>query len=298
MSRSGPVTRDTSAVPLGLAQIRVGASAPNIAKETIALTKEHSIGALASTSFSGNTEFWKLESGFPLMEDLSIPLRETASLTCAFRELTSKNLAMARGLDPIADVPATINVVGFVTSTGTTTGNIAVDDLGGVVNDTFTVIFQTGTSISIHGNVTGHIGDFNDLTVDIAPLNGANPYFTIPANFFDSNWIADEQYVFETTPFVPGTSMYSDNHSGEIKLGAMKTPDFIRVEAVYTYPNQINHMYIIFPRGNATSSLELEFQLEEGATVPLTFEAKRADDEVMGGHSVWNDKPLGRIYFD
>lgn len=297
MSRTGPVTRDTSTVALGLAQIRVGKSAPNIGNANPALTKDDSIGAMASTKFTGNVDYWKLESGFPLLEDMSIPLRETAALECEFKEISSKNLALARGIDPFSDVAATASVTGTNTAAGTTTGDIAVTNAGGVVNDEWTVVFTSGTAVAIYGEVTGHVGDFADLTAVIAPDNGGNPYFTIPANFFSGTWLADETLNFKTTAFAAGTSAYADNHGGTIKLGALKAPDFVRMEAVYTYPNGVNTMTIIYPRANAVSSVELDMQAEDNANVPLTFEAKRADDEVAGGNAVWNDSPLGIIVF-
>ena len=70
MSRTGPVTRDTSTVQLGLSQIRVGRSAPNIATVTPVLLAADSMGAMASTSYTGETEYWELESGFPLGNDV------------------------------------------------------------------------------------------------------------------------------------------------------------------------------------------------------------------------------------
>ena len=100
MPRFGPVTKDTTTVALGLAQIRVGPSATNITKQGVVLTSSDSIGALANTKFTGNTEFFKLESGFPLLEDAIFPLREAAALECAFKELTPANLALAKGIDP------------------------------------------------------------------------------------------------------------------------------------------------------------------------------------------------------
>jgi hypothetical protein len=56
-------------------------------------------------------------------------------------------------------------------------------------------------------------------------------------------------------------------------------------------------MYIIFPRAEAVSSVEVDLQAEDAAAVPVTFESKRADAEVSGGNSCWDDKPLGRIYW-
>jgi len=100
MSRQGPVTKDTSTIAIGLMQIRVGVSATHIAAPTPALSSSDSIGALASTKFVGNTDWYKLESGFPLIEDYTVPIREGAALECAFKELTPYNMALANGIDP------------------------------------------------------------------------------------------------------------------------------------------------------------------------------------------------------
>jgi len=100
MATTGPTTKDTTTIALGLAQIRVGASAANLTKQHPVLVAADSIGALANTKFVGNAEFFKLESGYPMLEDAVFPLRESAALECAFKEMTPFNLALARGLDP------------------------------------------------------------------------------------------------------------------------------------------------------------------------------------------------------
>ena len=299
MARSGPVTKDTSTVALGLAQIRVGNAASNIASIAPVLAASDSIGALASTKYTGNVDYWKLESGFPLLEDMTLPLRESSMLECEFKEISSYNLALARGIDPGAGAgnSATATVNGSVTSLGTTSGVIAVTDTTGPVNDQFTVVFTGATTASIYGDVTGHIHDLVDLTTLEEPDNGGNPYFSIPANFFTGTWAADETFVFTTTAYVAAGGDYSDPHAGEIKLGALSAPAFVRMEAVYTYPDGSSTMTIIFPRANATSSVELDMQAEDNVNVPLTFEAKRSDSEISGGNVAWDDKPLGRIVF-
>lgn len=192
MPRAGPVTKDTSTVALGLAQIRVGVSATYIGDIHPQLTSTDSIGALANTKFTGNVDYWRLESGFPLLEDLVIPLRETAMMECAVKEITPFNLALAKGIDAAA---------------------------GG----------------------------------------------------------------------------YTEAHSGEVALGTMTTPAFVRMEAQYTYPNGTNYLDIIFPRAQVISTIELDFQSEDNVNSPLTFESKRADSEVSGGSAVWDDMPLGWI---
>ena len=193
MARTGPVTRDTTTVALGLAQIRLGASLTNIATINPVLTKTDSIGAMAKTGFKADAEYWKLESGFPLMEDMSVPLRTSASLECEFKEISPKNLAFAMGKD--------------------------------------------------------------------------------------------------------ATSGYTTPHSGEIALGALTTPAYIRCEADYTFPNGTDKMTFIFPRAQAESSVALDFQSEDAVACPVTFTAKRADSEVSGGDAVWDNMPLGRVLF-
>ena len=298
MARSGPVTKDTSTVALGLAQIRLGSAAANISNENAALAAANSIGALASTKFTGNTDYWKLESGFPMLEDMTLPIRESAMLEAAYKEISSYNMAMARGVDPNADVSATVTEGTIVSSSGGTTGNITVDDNGGVIDEEYIVLFTGATAGDIVGKDEGVVHTFTDLTSIMAPDNGGNPYFSIPANFFSGTWAAGESFSFKTTPYIAGTSAYSDVHAGEIKLGGLVAPAFVRVEAVYTYPNGTNHMYIIFPRANVVSATEIDMQAEDAAAPPVTFEAKRADSETSGGHATWDDKPLGRIYFD
>jgi len=100
MATTGPTTKDTTTIALGLAQIRIGASAANLTKQHPVLVAADSIGALANTKFIGNAEFFKLESGYPMLEDAVFPLRESSALECAFKEITPFNLALARGLDP------------------------------------------------------------------------------------------------------------------------------------------------------------------------------------------------------
>ena len=193
MARTGPVTKDTTTVALGYAQIRVGNSATHIGQIRQILGTAKSVGALANTKWTGDTEFFRLESGFPLLEDAVFPIREKSMLECAFKEITPANLALSRGLDP-----------------------------------------------------------------------------------------AD----------------YSDAHTGEIPLGNLSTPTYIRMEAHYTYPDGTNKMYIIFPRAQVVGAAELDFAESEPAAVPITIEAKRADAEVSGGHVIWNGKPLGIITWD
>ncbi len=192
MARSGPVTTDTSTVALGLAQIRIGASATNIADIQPVLSSSDSIGALASTKYNGAVDWAILESGTPLIEDYSLPIRQKASLEAAFKQITPANLALANGQDPAS---------------------------------------------------------------------------------------------------------YTEAHSGEIALGNLSAPIYVRMEAFYTFPNNSNYFTIIFPRAQVTSNSELDLQTEDFVASPITVESKNASSDVSGGNAVWNDKPLGRILF-
>ena len=191
MARKGPVTRNTSTVALGLAQIRTGPAATHITKPMPALTADDSLGALANTKYTGNTDWYKLESGFPLIEDYTVPIREAAAMECAFKEITPKTMALAHGID---------------SSTG-----------------------------------------------------------------------------------------YTDAHSGEVKIGGRVAPAYLRMEALYTYPNGTNTMTIIFPRAQVSASVEMDLAAEDAAAVPIVFESKNASSDVVGGDALWDDMPLGHI---
>lgn len=188
LTRTGPLTKNPKAVALGLAQIRIGDSADNIGDATPKLAAASSLGALANTKFVANAEYWKLESGFPLLEDYSLPLRESCSLECGFKEITALNLSIARGIA-------------------------------------------------------------------------------------------------------------ADEYDSSIGLGGLIAPDYVRMEAVYTFPDNQSQMVIIFPRANVTSSMELDLKAEDAAVVPIVVEAKRADSGVSGGSAVWDSMPLGTILF-
>jgi hypothetical protein len=196
MARKGPITRNTSSLALGLAQVRVGISFDSIALIQPQLTSSNSIGSLANTKFTSNVEYFKHESGFPQLEDYSIALSEKAALECAFEEISPFNIGLAKGF---------------------------------------------------------------------ASMSG--------------EWL----------------SKLSNAHSGEVPLGKMVAPDYLRMEALYSYPDGVNEMVIIFPRAQATASVEMDFQKSDTAKSPVTFEAKIADSNVTGGNAVWDNMPLGRI---
>lgn len=293
--RTGPVTKDTSTVAVGLAQIRVGLSATHVATATPVLTSADSVGALADTKFNTTAEYWKLESGFPALEDLSIPLKEAASMECAFKEITPKNMALARGIDPfsvgtgfVASGVSKVKSAAGVVDTAKPVGTFGI----GAFVDTFTILFSSATAYAITSMSgvavagAGAVGSISAFTV------GGGAAFSIPANFITGTIAAGD--VFRFTLQKDG---YANNHSGVIGLGGLKAPEYVRMEAVYTYPNGTNTMTIIFPRANVTSSMEIAFQAADNAAPSITFEAKRADSEVDGGAAAWDAMPLGVIVF-
>jgi len=297
MGRTGPITRDASTVQLGLSQIRVAPADTYIATATPALTNLDSMGAMASTAFTSETEYWDLESGFPLALDATYPLRETNMLECAFREISPKNLAIARGMNPFANISATALKIASTTTLGTDVpAKLTIDNAGGAVTDTFTVVFTSATAFDVYGMASGNVGS-GTISVNFAPDNGGNPYFTIESGHFTGTWAADDTFTFVTTAYQAGTSAYADNHVGSIPLGNLAAPKYLRVESVYTFPNPAYEMVIIFPRANITSSLNLEQQPEDSAAVTMSIKAMGASEDTAGGHAAWNTMPNGQILF-
>lgn len=302
----GPRSINTDTRTLGMFLIKVGASAPNIDIITPVLTQTDSLGAMASTKFSGAAEFHILESGYPKMEDGKIPLSVKAGLECAYKEMTSYNFALAMGKSPFNNISSTANEISSNTVLGSTIGNITVTDDNGPVTDTWIVTFTAATAGIITGVKTGHVHTFSAIDSQIAPVNpestaGAIPYFTIPANFF-SNWDADETYIFKTSQYVQGTTLYDDKHSGAVGLGSLKAPVYLRVEAVLTYPDEQRFMNIILPRAQSAAAIEFDAGDDE-VNVPINFSASNADSSVVEGSAAWNENeatgvgPLGRIYW-
>jgi hypothetical protein len=204
-TRTGPVTRAADTVPIGLAKVLVNPDWKTYFETRGAALNEttDSLGALNSSSFNSEVDFWRLESGFPAFEDVVVPLRERASFELEFKEVHPRNMALARGDDP------------------------------------------TGLD---------------------------------------------------------------DNHSGEITLGTLSTPENVRMEAVYTYPDKVHKMLFIFPRAQISSSASISFAQEDNSNVPMTIEARRADSETqevldaiddgdITDGTVWDDAPLGVIQF-
>lgn len=292
---TGPITKDTSTIALGLAQIRVGVSATNISVATPVLTVAQSIGALGSTKFTSSVEFWTLESGFPANTDMKIPLKETVEMEVSFKEITPFMLALARGVDPnsvgagwtfsaVAKVVSAGGTVDVAKPVGTSGANTMVD--------TYTITFTSATAYTVtalSGTVvsgTGAIGSLSAFTI------GGGAAFSIPANFVTGTIATGDVFRFSVTK-----SGYSNNHSGTINLGTMKAPDYVRMEAVYTYPNGTNTMVIIFPRANVTSNTEVSFNATDAAAPTITFTSMNAASTTAGGSSVWDAAPSGIVLF-
>jgi hypothetical protein len=90
---------------------------------------------------------------------------------------------------------------------------------------------------------------------------------------------------------------YADAHSGEIPLGNLRSPDYVRMEADGTFPDGVHHMYFTFPRAQVTSDFKLDFQGGDTAKPTVIFTSNIADSNVDGGSAVWDGKPLGSIAF-
>ena len=292
---TGPITKDTTAIALGLAQIRVGVSATNISVATPVLTAAHSIGALASTKFTSSVDFWTLESGFPANTDMKVPLKETVEMEVSFKEITPFMLALARGIDPnsvgagwaFSDVTKVLSAAGVVD----TTKDPGTPGAGTIV-DTFTITFTSATAYGVTAlsgvavGGTGAIGSASSFTI------GGLAAFTIPANFITGTIASGDVFRFAVTK-----NGYTNNHAGTIGLGTMKAPDYVRMEALYTYPNLVNTMTIIFPRANVTSNTEVSFNASDAASPTITFTAMNSASNVAGGNAVWDNAPSGVVIF-
>lgn len=90
---------------------------------------------------------------------------------------------------------------------------------------------------------------------------------------------------------------YTLPHSGEVTIGSLVAPAYVRMEAHYVFPNTDYSLDIIFPRAQVTSNFNTDFQAADGMKYPFAFEAKRADSSVTGGNAVWDNMPLGRWQF-
>jgi hypothetical protein len=91
---------------------------------------------------------------------------------------------------------------------------------------------------------------------------------------------------------------YDSNTTGEIALGNLSAPAYVRCEGYYLFPDASRSLCIIFPRAQVkTESEELSFATDSPANVSVTFEATRADSGVTGGDAVWDSAPNGKMLF-
>lgn len=101
MAIKGPNTKDASTLVIGLMSIMVDKASTHISTSGAALNKTtHSVGSLNNSSLTVDRETKIHESGFPLLKDKVIVLRETLQLTGEMEEITRKNLTIALAKDP------------------------------------------------------------------------------------------------------------------------------------------------------------------------------------------------------
>lgn len=297
MAVTGPRLINPDRLALGLSEVRVGPSAANIATTTPVLTSAHSLGALASASYSSAKEYYEHRSGFPRIKDAVIPTQEDQMVTCEMEEMTPRNLAILQGIDPAAAGSAWVGESYNVVSSAAGTYNLA-DDIDGGADaeaDTYRVVFLTATTYSVYsdtrGKLTGDQAGEGDTTALSTFTDGATELLAIPSGFFSGVWAADDLFSFSMAK-----EGYDSVTAGEIKLGTISAPEYLRVESVYTFPNGTNTMTFIFPRAQARSDTsEIAFATDTNAAITITFESTPADSTVSGGHSVWDEMPLGRI---
>jgi hypothetical protein len=278
-------------------EVRVGASAANIATTTPVLTTANSLGALSSASYNNSKEYYQHMSGFPMVEDFTTPTQETQTITCEFDEMTPKNLALLQGIDPTAAGSSWVGEGYTVVSSASGTYNTTDDIDGGAdaESDTYRVIFLTATTYSVYsdkrGKLTGdQIGE-GDTTALSTFTDGTTELVAIPANFFAGTWAADDVFTFYMAK-----QGYDSATAGEIKLGELSSPDYVRVEGYYVFPNGTNTMVIIFPRAQVRSeSAEIAFATDTHATISITFNSTPADSSVTGGNAAWDGQSLGKI---
>lgn len=294
-----PYTRN-----IGLGKIKVGPCAPNIAIVTPVLTDAYSLGALTSTKIDAPKEYYDYMSGTPKSLDFTEVTKTSLTIEGAFLEKSSRNLAIANGFAPWETVAASASYQQKITTSGTTTGALAVQNDGGEIAETWMVIFSGAAAGQIIGaNTKLQVHEFIALDAAMEPLNPANSkkYFIIPASFFTGTWAAGDIYFFSTTPKFVGTTGYSDPDVGSIPLGYGGTPSELRVELDVEYPDG-RVITCIQPRALCKSNYsESQADAGEGA-ITVTFNALFADDSTPNGHINWRENlstgisALGRLY--
>jgi hypothetical protein len=296
---TGPRTKSPQNIALGLMDIRLGNSAANIGTVTPVLTASNSLGALADASYTFSKEFYQHRSAFPAVLDLVIPTSGDEMITCSVEELSPYALAVSQGIDPSAAGSTWVGTSYTVVSSALGTYNTA-DDIDGGADaeyDTYRVVFLTATTYSVYsdsrGKLTGDQLGEGDTTVLSTFTDGTTELLAIPSGFFTGTWGADDLFTFSMSK-----EGYDSATTGEISLGTLQSPDYLRVEGVYTFPDASFEMVVIFPRAQAmTDNGELAFANDAPATISMTFTATPADSTIVGGHASWDSAPLGRIVF-
>lgn len=294
---TGPRLINPDRLALGLMEVRVGPSAANIATTTPVLTSAHSLGALSDATYSFSREYFEYYAQFPRIKSVVIPTQETQTITCSFDEVTPRNLAILQGIDPSAAGSAWVGSAYNIVSSATGTYNLADDIDGGAdaESDTYRVVFLTATTYSVYsdsrGKLTGDQLGEGDTTAISTFTDGATELVAIPANFFTGTWAADDLFSF-----VMAKEGYDSATAGEIKLGTITAPEYLRVEGHYVFANGTNTLTVIFPRAQARSDTgELAFAADTNTSTSITFEATPADSGVSGGNAVWDEAPLGKV---
>jgi hypothetical protein len=295
----GPRTQNPQSLAIGLMEVRVGPSAANISTTTPVLTTSQSLGALSSASYTFNREYYEHWSDFPMIKDYVIPTQETQQITCEFEEMTPRNLAILQGIDPSSAGSSWTGEGYTVVSSDSGTYNTS-DEIDGGADaeaDTYRVIFLTATTYSVYsdkrGKLTGDQMGEGDTTATSVFTDGTTELLSIPSGFFTGTWAADDVFTFYMAK-----KGYDSVSSGEIKIGDLKAPDYLRVEGYYVFPNATNTMTVIFPRAQArTDNGEIAFAADTNAAVSITFEATPADSTMSGGNAAWDSMPLGRVVF-
>ena len=296
--------KQVDGVMIGEWEIRIGPWEPYIDVETIALNNaDHSIGGVSDQAISNTKEFHKIMHDFPQTEAGSIPLSEKLEISLSSREFNPKIIGLAAGLNPFAAVDAAFSEVAKQSAAGTYDDAEISFDNDGTINDTWTFIFDSATAYKCYGNVTGHVqdGGSDGLTTAVfAPDNGTNVYFTLSASFFTGTWAAGDTLVLKTTPYVAaGESLPGEIGSGgEIKFGNTLAPVFLRCEGIFTFPIGGTFLYLVIPRCQIESSVELSASPTDEAKAPWVISAKDASSAVSGiSTTLWNDKKMGRMYW-
>lgn len=285
--------RFTENVFMGLFEVRVGKSAPFIAQEGTIFNNTNSIGGLVDCGIKNPVEFHDVLSGWPESVADKIPMKEDLLVSCGMRELTGMTLALSKGLDPFAEIAATVQVLGQKSAAGTTSGTISVDDAEGPLNETYTVLFgATGYEVIAATADKGRIGTCAALDQAFEPVDtGGKKLFTIPADFFTGTWADGETFTFRTTQFAEGTDTYGQ-WKGRIRCGNIVAPKTLRAEVIYTFPNGAYELVTVMPMVKITSNIDLTFGKEEGK-LSTSITAAPAHSGVAGGHAIWDTQRLG-----